>query len=182
MLMLCPQDVWAPDRRENGMAMDQRGTITTRVSIAVLDDQARLWQLLAALSNDGVSLSQCSLWGFPGILADLEIPSAIPAPQRSDLVTLLADAGKTVMLSHTCILAVRSGASFERLMHVAQAQPPEWMHDELRRKLADQAADGGVILLVSADSPSQHALAAHLLLSHGSHDLHTHEFSSRDDT
>ena len=181
--MLHPDDVRAeaPDRRENGMAMDQRGTITTRVSIAVLDDQARLWRLLVALSDDGVSPSQCGLWGFQGVLADLEVPLDIPEPQYSELGNLLADAGKTVKMSHTCILAVRSGAAFDRFTHGSQAQPPAWMRDELRRKLADQAADGGVILLVSADSPSQHALAAHLLLSHGSHDLHTHEFSSRDD-
>ena len=171
----------ALDRCKNGTTMDQRGTTTTRVSIAVLDDQARLWRLLVALSDDGVSPSQCSLWGFPGVQADLVVPLDIPEPQHSEFGNLLADAGRTVNMSHACILAVRSGSVFDRLTQGTQAQPPEWMHDELRRKLADQAADGGVILLVSADSPSQHALAAHLLLSHGNHDLHTHEFSSRDD-
>ena len=160
--------------------MEQSGYTTTRLSIAVLDDQPKLWHLLGVLAEHGVSPSQCSLWGLADILANLEVPPTIAEPYRNDLWTLLAEGDKCVMLSNDCVLPVRNGASFDRLLRDAGKRPLHWMHTELCGKLAGQAADGGVVLLVSACTSGQHALAARLLLNHGSHDLHTHEFSLRE--
>lgn len=162
------------------IAMEQPSNLTMRLSIAVLDDTARLWRLLAVLTEHGVSPSQCTLWGGAGVLDDLKVPDTLAEPIRSDLAALLADADGGVVLGSGVELAVRSGASFDRLLRVSEGQELHWMHGELRRKLADQAARGGVVLLVNSNSSDQHTLAARLLLSHGSHDLHTHEFTLRD--
>ena len=162
---------------EGATGMEQRGFTTKRLSIAVLDDQVRLWDLLLALAENGVPPSQCSLWGLADVLNNLTMPGGIGEPHLSDLSALLADEDKSVMLGGDCVLAARSGISFDHLLRGADTQAPAWMHRELRGKLADQAYDGGVVLLVSAGTPGQHALAARLLLGHGSHDLHTHEFT-----
>ena len=175
-ILKAPPPAWHEDRT----LVEKSGHTAPRLSIAVLDDQAKLWRLLGVLAEFGIPPSQCSLWGLTGIISNLQVPPAIAEPCRGDLWTLLTDNDKCVTLSSGCILAVRSGASFDRLLRDAREQPPHWMHSELRAKLADQAADGGVVLLVSACNSGEHALAARLLLHYGSYDLHTHEFTLRD--
>lgn len=162
-------------------AMEQQGTRTNHISIAVIDDQPRLWQLMAALSDQGIAPSQYSLWGLPDRLAGLAVPGEVPEPRQSAFSALLARADRPIRASSSRVLSTRSGPAFEGLLGSAGDDLPQWLPVELARKLADQAASGGVVLLVSALTPGQHNQAARLLLVYGSHDLHTHEFSSRYD-
>jgi len=175
-----PPSSWPPVWRSDSISAVQPGVTTARLSIAVFDSQEQFWRLISELTSQGICASQFSLWGLPDNIGKLDIPPTLTHQSRYDMDAMLSNGGKLIVSGKSSDLVFRCGELFESLLRRSKAQNPLWMNAVLRSKLAGQANNGGLVLLVSASTARQHELAARLLLKHGSHDLHTHEFSWHD--
>ena len=155
------------------------GVTRYRLSILAFDDLAGLDHAIEDLIGNGVVPAQLCLAGLAKSLETLHVPKNLDHQAKSEFASLLASPDLPLQLDGLVEIVARSGAWTAALIRQPGAAMGtfDWMQEERRKELARHAANGAVILLVSAASAAQLAASAGVLLRHGRHNLQTHVFA-----
>ncbi len=57
------------------------------------------------------------------------------------------------------------------------SSPPAWLSEKQFRRLHDHISNGGLVLIVSSQSPTQHDEISRVLLCHSQNGVQTHDFT-----
>lgn len=155
------------------------GLTRHRIAILAFDEVRTLWRAVNDLLLNGFGTGQFCLFGHPAGLAALAPPHNTDGRLRDELNRLIGSPPARVMLPSADVLEMRCGPHAGRLFVLVDHQTHEagWIRPDLARRVAADVVNGCIVLLIASLSADQHALGARLLLSHGTRDLQTHEFS-----
>ena len=165
------------DNRSEGSVCDP--VTRYRLSILAFDDTAGLAHAVGDLIGHGMEPGQLGVIARPHSLDALMVPGGLDPDIKRNILNLLAAPSLPLRLDDAADLVVRGGPGIRALLKQPQQDVGafDWMQDERREDLARHAANGAVILLVSAATAEQHATSAGVLLRHGRHNLQTHVFT-----
>lgn len=152
----------------------------TRVALTGFESGRELFGALAGLASVAFASTQLGLAAleqtFESLCRDASGDGAV------DILSLLADpvtlaarcADQAVLLSRGPLWPSLGCFASEPGAQLLAAQ---WMEPRLGRELAAHLRRGDILLAVRALTPGQQRQATHILLTHGSHRVHTHDFT-----
>ena len=154
--------------------LDDDGLMRYRIAMLAFDTPEALADAAHDLANSGFSTGQLCIFGPRSTLT--------PQPEQPDhFAGFDLFPATEVTFTGADPLSVRTGQQVARIFGLTtqSAKSPGWMRPDISASIVRAIGQGRLVLLVAAQSASQHAVGARLLLGHGKYDLQTHEFSVR---